>query len=76
MRRKENKKDAKDLPFEVEDGQTVDEVTIMEDEKKYSEKDLPAGFEDLLYEEWCERKMGIDENYEKLKTHKSQDRHW
>jgi hypothetical protein len=47
----EKKDEYKDLAFEVEDDQYVDEVTIIEDEKEYSEKDLPAGFEDLLYEE-------------------------
>ena len=60
----ENKGYSEVLPFEVEGDQYIDEVTITEDEKEYSEKDLPAGFEDLLYEEWWERKMGIDENYE------------
>ena len=60
----ENKEDNEGLPFEVEGDQYLDEVTIIEDEKEYSEKDLPAGFEDLLYEEWWERKMGIDDDHE------------
>ena len=60
----ENKEAFQDLPFEVEGDQNVDEFTIIEDWKEYSENYLPAGFEDLLYEEWWERKMGIDENHE------------
>lgn len=59
----ENKEDNEGLPFELEGDQYLDEVTIIEDEKEYSEKDLPAGFEDLLYEQWWERKMGIDDDH-------------
>ena len=60
----ENNGDFKVLPFEAEGDQYVDEVTITEDEKECLGIDLSAGFEDLLYEQWRDEKLGIDEHYQ------------
>jgi hypothetical protein len=53
----QNKSSHKELPFDVEDAQYLQEVTLVENVRQDLGDNLPVGFEDFLYETWKESRI-------------------
>ena len=53
----QNKRTHKELPFDVEDDEYLQDVILIDDDNQNLSDNLPLDFEDFLYETWKESRI-------------------